>query len=230
MAICRKKFDPAAAYSSHEGTILAADVAPEGVFAPFEHAYGYLMNSRSMAGHAHPTDEIYLVLAGSGYVILGGQNRAVSAGDTVAIPAGQWHTMLCTDRDQAPFLWAALWWLPEEGRPALPEGEIRVKRFDPAASSPAHGGTILADSVVPEGMPTPFGHAYGYLQAGQTMEAHSHPTSELYIVYSGTGDITVGNETEAVGPGDVVAIPPDATHSLTSHGGPLLWAALWWEN
>ncbi len=232
MALLRKKFDPMHAYHSHEGTILASDVTPEGFSVPFQHAYGYLLNSGAMAGHAHPTDEIYLVLSGSGYVILGGKNRAVSAGDVVAIPPNTWHTMLCTEKDEAPFLWAALWWDHMEGAKSKwnSSDEIPVLRFSKESATPAHGGTILASEVVPDVLACPFGHAYGYLENGNSMEAHSHPTKEFYVFYEGNGTMTVAGETEAVGPGDVVAIPPNEIHSVTANSGEnLLFAAFWWE-
>lgn len=226
--ILRKKFNPMNAYRSHEGTILASDVVPEGYPAPFQHAYGYLLNNRAMAGHSHPTDEIYVVMAGTGYVIVGGKTRAVKAGDTIVIPAGEWHTMLCTERDTAPFLWAALWWNPVE--PTAQQESILVQRFTKETAKPAHGGTILADRVVPEEMKTPFDHAYGYLEKEGSMEEHSHPTQEIYFIYSGAGSITVDGVTESLVPGEVVAIPPNAAHSMTVEpGNHLLWAALWWD-
>jgi len=110
MPIQIKKFDPASAEKGHEGTILSSDVLPAGMTAPFQHAYGYLENNQTMAGHRHDTDEIYIVFSGTGSVILGGENKAVGQGDVIAIPANVWHTMTCSDKDQSPFLWAALWW------------------------------------------------------------------------------------------------------------------------
>lgn len=110
MSILVKRFDPASAEKSHEGTILASDVLPAGMTAPFLHKYGYLENNQSMAGHKHATDEIYIVFSGTGYVTVGGENKAVGPGDVIAIPANVWHTMMCTNKDQGPFLWAALWW------------------------------------------------------------------------------------------------------------------------
>ena len=231
MALLRKKFDPMNAYRSHEGTILASDVTPEGFSVPFQHAYGYLLNSGAMAGHAHPTDEIYLVLSGSGYVILGGENRGVSAGDVVAIPPNTWHTMLCTEKDDAPFLWAALWWEHLDGakKDWKPEDGIPVLRFSKETATPSHNGTILASEVVPDVLNCPFGHAYGYLEDGNSMETHAHETKEFYVFFEGTGTMTVGEETEPVGPGDVVAIPSGMPHSVTAQKGEkLLFAAFWW--
>ena len=107
------RFSEKTAIQAHEGTILGANVLPEGTKAPFRHFYGYLENWHAMAGHAHPTDEIYIVMQGNGVVVVGEETSPVSAGDVVAIPAGVWHTM--RNESGAPLLWAALWWKPVEG-------------------------------------------------------------------------------------------------------------------
>ena len=42
--------------------------------------------------------------------------------------------------------------------------------------------------------------------------------------------VVVGEEERGVAPGDVVAIPPDAYHTVRNDSdGELLWFALWWE-
>ena len=246
MAIQIAHYDAATAYTSHEGTILAQRVTPEGLETPFWHQYGHLTRSRAMAGHVHETDEIYIVMEGSGYVMLGGEVRPVRAGDVVAVPHGVWHTMICTERDEEPFLWAALWWdaLPvaqpqgvdaaavrQVGHDALivPSPGIDVLRFDRETAHLAHIDTILASEVVPASIKAPFDHAYGYLHDGGEMELHKHPKHEFYIVFEGTGTVTVGNETAAVRPGDVINIPPDEMHTMTGKKGePFLWAAFWW--
>lgn len=222
------RFDPLKAKPAHEGTILADDVVPAGMHEPFEHAYGYLLNSRSMMGHSHPTDEIYIVMSGTGYVMVGGRNIAVKAGDIVAIPPNVYHTMFCTEKDEAPYKWAALWWPHMEGVEPFGE-EIVVQRFDPKTAESGHNGTILAADVVPRQLKTPFGHAFGYLTAGQTMEAHRHHTHEMYMMLEGTGKMTIDDETCNVTAGDVIAIPPDALHELTAKSEELLMAALWWD-
>ena len=84
--ILAKKFSTETAIAAHEGTILGANVLPDGVDAPFRHFYGYLENGGAMAGHAHPTDEIYHIMRGHGTVIIGGHCRDVKAGDIVVIP------------------------------------------------------------------------------------------------------------------------------------------------
>ena len=234
MAINIKRFNAADSVPGHEGTILASDVLPDSMNAPFRHQYGYLAKQgMTMAGHAHPTDEIYIVLSGSGYVIVGGENREVFAGDTVAIPAGMWHTMLCTDKNAAPFLWAALWWdklNQDAGLDIIARQGIHIQHFTKEKAIPSHRGTILADRVLPACIKAPFDHAYGYMEDGNAMELHKHPTCEVYIVYSGEGFVTVGDEKRAAGPGDVIEIPPDTMHTMTApEKGAFLWAALWWN-
>lgn len=109
---------------------------------------------------------------------------------------------------------------------------IRITRFSKDTATPAHGGTILASSVIPEGYPTPFNNAYGYLSGeGTFMEAHKHPHSEIYIIFSGHGFIEIDGEKAPVNAGDVVCIPPDSLHSMIcGNSGDFLWAAFWWEN
>ena len=57
---------------------------------------------------------------------------------------------------------------------------------------------------------------------GQTTP-HYHPlTEEIYYILSGQGELTIGDETSAVGPGDAIAIPPGAEHQITNTGGKTL--------
>lgn len=106
---------------------------------------------------------------------------------------------------------------------------ILIKRFDPEDAFSDHEGTILASPVVPEGYPVPFRHQYGYLEPGKAMAGHSHPDPEIYLVFEGSGSVTVGSETSPVRAGDVIAIPVDTFHTMEAGpDAPLLWAALWW--
>lgn len=103
-----KHFDKKLAQPAHEGTILADDVLPEGMKAPFDHAWGYLENNSKMEGHSHPHEEIYIVIRGEGLVHVGEETEKIIPGDVIEIPADEYHTMSC--RDGGPLLWAALWW------------------------------------------------------------------------------------------------------------------------
>lgn len=105
-----------------------------------------------------------------------------------------------------------------------------VTRFDKATAPGGHNDTILAGGVLPEGMSAPFGHAWGYLEGRSTMEGHSHPTDEVYLVFGGNGYCRIGEERFPVSPGDVVRIPPGEYHTMECcEGEMLLWAAFWWD-
>jgi len=53
---------------------------------------------------------------------------------------------------------------------------------------------------------------------GSTMP-HCHvQTEEIYYILEGQGQMRVGEETAAVGPGDAIAIPPGSPHQITNTG------------
>lgn len=53
---------------------------------------------------------------------------------------------------------------------------------------------------------------------GQTMP-HYHPlTEEIYYILEGAGQLTITGETREVGPGDAIAIPPGAVHTIYNPG------------
>lgn len=51
---------------------------------------------------------------------------------------------------------------------------------------------------------------------GGVVEAHSHPTHEFYYILAGRGNMKIADEERPVRQGDLVYIPPDATHSIWS--------------
>jgi mannose-6-phosphate isomerase-like protein (cupin superfamily) len=58
------------------------------------------------------------------------------------------------------------------------------------------------------------------LAVGSATIPHHHAvTEEIYYVLSGTGEMTLGEETRAVGPGDAIAIPPGIRHTIRNTGG-----------
>ena len=105
-----------------------------------------------------------------------------------------------------------------------------ITRFDPAKAQKAHKGTILASAVLPEGLSSPFDHAWGYLNGPGAMEPHKHHKEEVYIFTKGNGYVIVDGVRYPVGPGDVAHILPDALHSVVNEAeDELLWAAFWWD-
>jgi mannose-6-phosphate isomerase-like protein (cupin superfamily) len=53
--------------------------------------------------------------------------------------------------------------------------------------------------------------------SGGSTAPHYHPlTEEIYYILEGTGRMTIGEETRDVGPGDAIAIPSRAVHTITT--------------
>jgi mannose-6-phosphate isomerase-like protein (cupin superfamily) len=57
------------------------------------------------------------------------------------------------------------------------------------------------------------------LGVGCATTPHHHAvTEEIYYILSGTAAMTLGDETRPVGPGDAIAIPPGARHTICNTG------------
>lgn len=93
---------------AHQDTILAAPVLPEGLNAPFDHAWGYLEKPGEMEYHKHYKEEVYFFFKGNGFVRIDGQEFPVAPGDVVRVPPDAMHTVI--NREHEILLWAALWW------------------------------------------------------------------------------------------------------------------------
>lgn len=104
----KSSFDPVRASLAHQDTILAAPVLPEGMTAPFDHAWGYLSGPGEMERHRHPKEEVYFFFQGRGFAFVDGEEIPVKCGDVVRIPPNALHTVI--NRDDGVLLWAALWW------------------------------------------------------------------------------------------------------------------------
>ena len=106
-----------------------------------------------------------------------------------------------------------------------------VSRFNKETAPAGHNDTILAGKVLSPNLKAPFGDAWGYLEGKSMMEAHAHPTNEIYLIISGKGYCHIADERFPALPGDVIEIPPDVQHTMECENGEyLLWAAFWWEH
>lgn len=57
------------------------------------------------------------------------------------------------------------------------------------------------------------------VQPGASTTPHYHPlTEEIYYILDGMGRMTIDGETRDVGPGDAIAIPPGAVHTIFNSG------------
>lgn len=57
------------------------------------------------------------------------------------------------------------------------------------------------------------------IQPGCQTQAHYHQqTEEIYFILSGSGMMTIGEQTQRVSSGDAIAIPPGAVHYIYNDG------------
>ena len=69
--------------------------------------------------------------------------------------------------------------------------------------------------------------AHATLAVGETSDPHALKTSEVYYILSGEGEMHIDDETQHVGPGDTVYIPPNARQFIHSCGTePLAFLAI----
>ena len=83
-----------------------------------------------------------------------------------------------------------------------PEGITSYLLASPRTSSAKHLTTTLA-----------------VIQPGDEQRIHSHPPEQVYFILEGRGLMTVGDETQRVGPDDCVFIPSGQSHGLKNDGG-----------
>ncbi len=110
---------------------------------------------------------------------------------------------------------------------------MKINRFEKEQAYPVHEGTILGMKAFSDTMKPPFEHLYGHLESNGIMDGsrtgHHHPTQEIYIVMQGEGIMILDDEESPVRAGDVVEIPPNASHTMENRSGkPLTWLAIWW--
>jgi mannose-6-phosphate isomerase-like protein (cupin superfamily) len=57
------------------------------------------------------------------------------------------------------------------------------------------------------------------VQPGQRTAPHFHrQTEEIYYILLGGGELSIDGECRTVGPGDAIAIPPNAIHTIFNSG------------
>ena len=87
----------------------------------------------------------------------------------------------------------------------------------------AHGGAV-ARMVLDQRTLKEIGFlASAILDKGKRIESHTDPMEEIYFVIMGEGEMSVGEETRHVIPGDAVWIPAGAPHALENTGEELLF-------
>lgn len=84
----------------------------------------------------------------------------------------------------------------------------------------AGDGTLLRELLHPDKQPLDLRYslAHAIVAVGQTSIPHSLTTSEVYYILSGTGEMTIDDETQAVKAGDAIYIPPRAHQFIRNRG------------
>ena len=73
----------------------------------------------------------------------------------------------------------------------------------------AHRNSVISKQSLAEARVAP----------GLETQPHYHPlTEEIYYILQGGGEMTIGKEMQLVGPGDAIAIPPGAIHTIRNSG------------
>jgi mannose-6-phosphate isomerase-like protein (cupin superfamily) len=80
---------------------------------------------------------------------------------------------------------------------------------------PSRGGTVTFEGE-------PFGSEVSFFlvnnQPGAGPDLHKHPYSETWIIRSGTGRFTAGDEEIDAGPGDIVVVGAETPHKFKNTG------------
>lgn len=93
----------------------------------------------------------------------------------------------------------------------------------------AGDSTLLRELLHPDKQPLALGYslAHATVPVGETSQAHSLSTSEVYYILSGTGEMFIGDETQIVEPGDAVYIPPNARQFIRNNSSePLVFICI----
>lgn len=64
--------------------------------------------------------------------------------------------------------------------------------------------------------------SYVEIEEGAVVSLHHHPHEQGGIVLSGRMELTIGEETRILGPGEMYLIPPSVPHRATAVGGPVV--------
>lgn len=89
--------------------------------------------------------------------------------------------------------------------------------------------TLLRELLHPDKQPLNLRYslAHATLPVGATSDPHALTTSEVYYILAGSGEMHIDDESQLVGPGDAVYIPPNARQYIYSCGEePLVFLAI----
>ena len=95
-----------------------------------------------------------------------------------------------------------------------------VRQLNDCEEFIAGDSTLLRELLHPDKQPLDLRYslAHATLPVGMTSDPHALKTSEVYYILAGKGEMHIDDETQLVGPGDAVYIPPNARQYIRSCG------------
>src|ERR1700712_1278725 len=91
---------------------------------------------------------------------------------------------------------------------------MHVQAASEAKTADEYGGEFRRLFPWPETVETPWGSAWMTVKPGSSSLPHAHSELETFIILSGTGVMTVDEESRPVARGDVIYLPSGSQHSL----------------
>ncbi len=95
-----------------------------------------------------------------------------------------------------------------------------IRKLNDCEAFVAGDHTLLRELLHPDKHPVALGYSFAHatVAPGQTSTPHALATSEIYYILSGVGQMTIAGETQAIEPGDLVYIPPQARQFVHNPG------------
>ncbi len=95
-----------------------------------------------------------------------------------------------------------------------------VRSLDECAEFVAGDGALLRELLHPDrpDVEIRYSLAHAKVRPGETTKPHRLATTEIYYVIQGSGEMFVENESQSVGAGCAVYIPPGATQYIRNTG------------
>ncbi len=95
-----------------------------------------------------------------------------------------------------------------------------IRKLSDCEEFVAGDGTLLRELLHPDKQPLELRYslAQAIVPVGQTSLPHALTTSEVYYILSGSGVMSINDETRLVEPSDAIYIPPQAKQFLQNTG------------
>jgi mannose-6-phosphate isomerase-like protein (cupin superfamily) len=95
-----------------------------------------------------------------------------------------------------------------------------IQKLNDCPEFVAGDGTLLRELLHPDKqtLALRYSLAHAIVPPSQTSVSHSLSTSEVYYILSGTGEMHIDDEMQAIEPGDAIYIPPNAKQFVHNSG------------